>query len=339
MSASPEGAAARPWHDLTFDKGRRSHALPALDAPVADTHAHMLSFWKADPARALARAALAGVQALVTLVDPLADGVSPQEFRALLDGWLADARRLVSEAAAAGCVAGCGAHPALLEGGVRYLAGVHPYGAPRYTDEVHAAVEAALSDPLCAGVGEIGLDYQFDADDDVSPAPHGVQMECMARQLEIAMRRDVPVELHLRHEAADAERTSHQDALAVLRDVGAPRAGCVLHCYGEDRATMEPFLELGCSVAFGGAATFKRNDEVREAFSACPLDRVLFETDCPYMAPHPLRGLECEPAMCVLTASTLACDRASRTGEDGGLVLSAAWGNARRMFFSAGAGA
>lgn len=77
---------------------------------------------------------------------------------------------------------------------IKYLAGVHPYGAPDYTDDVHAQVVAALDDPLCAGIGEIGLDYHMDYDDDIAPAPHDVQIDCMARQLEVAVRRNVPVE-------------------------------------------------------------------------------------------------------------------------------------------------
>lgn len=104
------------------------------------------------------------------------------------------------------------------------------------------------------------------------------------------------------------------DAYNVLREVGVPQAGCVLHCFGEDRATMERFVGLGCYIAYGGAATFKRNDDVREAFAATPLDRILFETDCPYMAPEPIRGLECEPAMISITANALINDRVDRTG-------------------------
>lgn len=216
---------------------------------------------------------------------------------------------------------------------IKYLAGVHPYGAPDYTDDVHAQVVAALDDPLCAGIGEIGLDYHMDYDDDIAPAPHNVQIDCMARQLELAVRRNVPVE------AAPASRglgwgaaTSHVDAYNVLREVGVPQAGCVLHCFGEDRATMERFVDLGCYIAYGRSATFKRNDEVREAFAATPLDRILFETDCPYMAPEPIRGLECEPAMISITANTLVNDRVDRTGEDAEAIAQAAWENACKLF-------
>lgn len=95
---------------------------------------------------------------------------------------------------------------------------------------------------------------------------------------------------------------------------------------------MERFVELGCHIAFGGAATFKRNDAVREAFAACPLDRILLETDCPYMSPEPLRGLECEPAMIAFTAEALIRDRADRTGEDPEAIAQALWENAQDLF-------
>ena len=296
---------------VAFTKKKKTVICPEPWAPLADTHAHMLCFWEKTPAEVLVRAKRAGVDMLVTLIDPLGDKTSVPEFQE----WLA--------------------HEILpLEGipAIKYLAGVHPYGAPSYTDEVHAQVEAALDDPLCAGIGEIGLDYHMDYDDDVAPAPHDVQIACMARQLELAVARNVPVELHLRHEDTDEARTSHVDAYDVLREVGVPAAGCVLHCFGEDRATMERFVELGCYIAYGGAATFKRNTGVREAFAATPLDRILFETDCPYMAPEPIRGLECEPAMISITANTLINDRVDRTGEDAQAIAQAAWDNARRLF-------
>ena len=240
-------------------------------------------------------------------------------------------------AAGAEAASGAGAGEGLLVGieslpdHVRYLAGVHPYGAPDYTDEVHAQVLAALDDPRCAGIGEIGLDYHFDAVDDVAPAPHDVQMACMARQLEVAMARNLPVELHLRNADGDDAREAHADAARVLEQVGVPKAGCVLHCFGEDRATMERFVGMGCHIAYGGAATFGRNEPVREAFATTPLDRILFETDCPYMAPMPIRGLECEPAMIAFTVDALSRDRSARTGEDPAVIQWAAWENANRL--------
>ena len=278
---------------VTFTKKKKTVACPVPLAPLADTHAHLLSFWGKEVPETLVRAKAAGVDLLVTMLDPIADKRSVTDY----SDWLV--REIL---------------PMQDIPQIKYLAGVHPYGAPDYTDDVHAQVVAALDDSLCAGIGEIGLDYH------------------MARQLELAVCRNVPVELHLRHEDTDHERTSHVDAYNVLREVGVPQAGCVLHCFGEDRATMERFVELGCYIAYGGAATFKRNDDVREAFAATPLDRILFETDCPYMAPEPIRGLECEPAMISITANALVNDRVDRTGEDAEAIAQAAWENACKLF-------
>ena len=345
MSELSSGAVPREDSRLSLvftkhvKKKFRSYEIPLPRVPIADTHAHLTCFWGKDPAEALARAALAGDRLLVTLCDPLSDHISPQDFGVALRLWLDQARALVEQARfqelpRARFDAPCAAldDPALLLDNVRFLVGVHPYGAPAYTDAVHAQVAAGLGDPLCAGIGEIGLDYHFDAEDDVAPAPHGAQISCMERQLALAVERGLPVELHLRNDPADPARTAHADAYGVLQRVGLPAAGCILHCFTEDRATMERFVELGCHIAFGGAATFKRNEDIRMAFAACPAERILFETDCPYMAPEPLRGSECEPAMIAFTVDALCRDRAARTGEDPSDIARAAYANARRIF-------
>ena len=308
------------WEQLQFTKKNKVLDLPRPQAPLFDTHAHLRSFWgeDKDPVTVLVRAYRAGVRGLVTLFDPVSDACEETPDATVFSAWLQD---VASRAAQAGAPLP-----------VRYLVGVHPYGTADYTDAVHAQVEAALDDPWCAGVGEVGLDYHFDADDDIEAAPHELQMDVMARQVELAVRRNVPVELHLRNDTGDAARQAHADAARVLEQVGVPRAGCVLHCFGEDRATMERFVDLGCHVAFGGAATFRRNDEVREAFAVCPLDRLLLETDCPYMAPEPIRGLECEPAMIAQTADTLVYDRCDRTGELPSTIARALWDNSVALF-------
>lgn len=310
----------------TVKKKQRSFELPLPLAPLADTHAHLTCFWKTSPVDALVRAAWAGVRALVTLWDPIADGfASFDAYRAWLDVQVDEARTAAEVA---------GAPLALFEH-IRFLAGVHPYGAPDFMDrapEVLDHMRKALADPRCAGIGEIGLDYHFDADDNVEAAPHDVQIACMERQLALARELHVPVELHLRNDTGDEAREAHADAYRVLQAAGVPAAGCVLHCFTEDRATMERFVELGCCIAFGGAATFKRNEDIRDAFAACPLDRLLFETDCPYMAPEPIRGVECEPAMIGFTVDALARDRAARTGEDPVRIARAGWENARLLF-------
>lgn len=317
---------------LVFRKKKKSVEAPLLEVPIADTHAHLTCFWDMEPPRALARAAVAGDRLLVTLFDPVADPYAPDEFGRFLESWLSAARALLDAAGGTPAALPDGTEPPALLERVRYLVGVHPYGAADYTGDVEDALRGSLRDPRCVGIGEIGLDYHFDADDDIDPAPHDVQISCMERQISLALELDVPIELHLRNDVGDESREAHADAYRVLSRMGIPDAGCVLHCFGEDRETMERFLELGCHIAFGGAATFKRNDAVREAFASCPEERILFETDCPYMAPEPIRGLECEPAMIAFTIDALARDRAARTGEDPSRVMRAAWNNAVRLF-------
>lgn len=289
--------------------------MPRPLAPLADTHGHLYSFFEKNPEEVLARAVRAGVSMLVVPVDPVSDRIDMTKVPADMERWAQTAKALDPDFE------------------LRYLVGAHPYGAAKYTDETDAVVRAHVqAGGLCVGVGEIGLDYHFDSDDEIEPANHEVQIECMKRQLQIAIDLDVPIELHLRHDDNDEERTSHKDAYKVLTELGMPKAGCVLHCFGEDKATMQKFVDLGCYIAYGGAATFKRNAEVREAFAATPLDRILFETDCPYMAPEPIRGLECEPAMIALTADNLIYNRADQTGELPQAIAQAAWENSKTLF-------
>ncbi len=305
---------------ISFTKKNKVLTLPAAQAPLFDTHAHLRSFWgeDKDPADVLVRAYESGVRELMAIFDPISDMSEETPDARAFSRWL---HGVLDEAAERG--AGLR---------VRYLVGVHPYGTLDYTEEAHAQIAEALADPLCAGIGEIGLDYHFDTDDQVEAAPHDAQIEVMARQLSLAVEHDVPVELHLRNDYGDEARSAHTDAIAVLKRIGVPAAGCVLHCFGEDRATMERFLALGCHIAFGGAATFKRNEGVREAFAACPLDRLLLETDCPFMAPEPIRGLECEPAMIAQTADVLIYDRADRTGELPAAIAAAIWSTSNTLF-------
>lgn len=302
------------WEPLAFTKKKKTFNLPRPLAPLFDAHGHLRLFLKEEKwvGDLLVRAYIAGVRGIVSIYDPVADAREEMPDVAGYSAWLSNAMETIRER---------GDAPGLPR--TLYMAGVHPYGALQFTDAHEAQLEAMLDDPMCAGVGEIGLDYHFDTDDEIESVPHDAQQEIMLRQLDIALRHNVPVQLHLRNIDGDETREAHNDALRMLRETGIPKAGCVLHCFGEDRATMEQFLELGCHVTFGGAATFKRNETVREAFAACPLDRLMLETDCPFMAPEPIRGLECEPAMIAQNADVLIYDRAGRTGE---LPEKIAWG-------------
>ena len=111
-----------------------------------------------------------------------------------------------------------------------------------------------------------------------------------------------------------------------------PEAGCDLHCFTDSPEVMAPFAEMGCRIAFGGAATFNRSEDIRAAIAACPEHLIISETDAPYMAPVPLRGQECEPAMVALTADMVASVRAQACGVSREETYRAQWENAHRLF-------
>jgi TatD DNase family protein len=135
------------------------------------------------------------------------------------------------------------------------------------------------------------LDYHYDF------SPRDQQREIFARQLQLANEAGLPVSLHVRE--------AHDEALAILQRVGCPEAGVLLHCFNRDSATLRPFLELGCYVALGGPLTFKKSFDTRAAVTEVPLDRILTETDAPYMAPEPLRGTVCMPDQTLYTLRKL----------------------------------
>lgn len=315
------------FHDR---KGRvREPARPL--APLADTHGHLTSFRGRDAATALCRAAIAGVRLLVVPVDPTDDVLDVPAFRAWLEGTIDRARGLVATCAERGILPPTWEAypqvPALLDN-VWIVAGAHPYGAASLDADALSRLEGLLDDPRSVGVGEIGLDYG-----PYNELPAEVQLEAFRSQLRLAQERGLPVELHIRDPREQGVHTAHDDAARVLQEEGVPPAGCDLHCFTEGPEVMAPFVELGCHIAFGGAVTFSRSDDIRAAAVACPRDLLLSETDCPYMAPVPLRGEECEPAMVAFSAACVAEVR-ERAGVDApDDTYAALWRNAGRLFF------
>ena len=341
---------------LFHRKPSRPVELPRADAPLADTHGHLTAFWGHDPAVAIARAALAGVRLLVVPLDALTDcvpgaGADPDkdgeppvpartaaELLAFVEEAESRARTLMPAYARVGLVPPELPGYGLLPGAphrkppthdfpldLRLVAGVHPYGAAEFDGACRERMAELLASPRCVGVGEIGLDYTCDV-------PHEVQLSCFREQLAMACERDMPVELHIRDARDDRGCEAHADALALLREVGVPPRGCDLHCYTGDVATMLPFAEMGCHVAFGGAVTFKRSESIREAAAACPEHLLVTETDCPYMAPVPLRGKECEPAMAAFSAACVAQVREEADVATRQKTYDALWRNALSLF-------
>lgn len=326
--------------DLTLADGELFHnrkweacPLPAPLAPLADTHGHLTSLRAHDPAMAIARAALAGVRLLVVPLDPIDDVPGKWESVPALLSWIDEQVEL-----ARACLAECaerGFVPPSFEGydapelvdNVRIVAGAHPYGAAKLDDGAMARLRELLESPRCVGVGEIGLDYGPN-----SKIAYPIQEEAFRRQLRVAHELGLPVQLHIRDAVGDIRCGAHRDAARILREEGVPETGCDLHCFTSDLRVMEMFTSLGCHIAFGGAATFSRSDEIRKAATFCAERFLLSETDSPYMAPVPLRGEECEPAMVAFTAALVADVREAGGRGSRQASYDALWGNACALF-------
>lgn len=319
---------------LFHDRKGRPKPLPQAPAPLADTHGHLTCLHRHDPSVALCRAALAGVRLLVVPVDPVDElprkWDSPQALLDWIDRQVEEAARRIDECAAHGLVppvpAGWeGPLPDLVDD-VRIVAGAHPYGAPDLDGEALERLDALLASPRCVGVGEIGLDFG-----PYNEVPADVQEAAFRRQLRIAHERNLPVELHIRDGQDDPAASAHRLAARILAEEGVPARGCDLHCFTQGPEVMAPFVDLGCHVAFGGAATFKRSDDIRAAAAACPAELILSETDAPYMAPVPLRGEECEPAMVAFSAACVADARDEAGVAPVGDTYRALWENACQL--------
>lgn len=172
---------------------------------------------------------------------------------------------------------------------VFYAAGTHPMSA---ADEPLATVENLVSlsqHPKFVGIGETGLDYHYTSES------AGVQQDSLRIHIEAARQTGLPLIIHAR--AADDDMTR------ILREEYAAGAySCVMHCFSSGPALAKTALELGFYLSMSGIAAFKRSVELREIFAEAPVDRVLVETDAPYLAPPPHRGKRNEPAYVALTA-------------------------------------
>jgi TatD DNase family protein len=168
--------------------------------------------------------------------------------------------------------------------------GVHPHDASKATPETWTQLRELAAHRKVLAIGEIGLDYHYDL------SPREVQRAVFERQLEIAAESGKPIVIHTR-EAWD-------DTLALLRTHW--RGAGIMHCFTGDEAQARQALDLGFHLAFGGVLTFPKADAVRQAARVAPDDRLLVETDCPYLAPVPHRGKRNEPAFLLETVRRLA---------------------------------
>ena len=172
--------------------------------------------------------------------------------------------------------------------------GLHPHDAKLFDDAAEKGlVNLAKQSAQVLAWGEIGLDYHYDH------SPRDVQREVFRRQLAIARELNLPVVIH--------SREADEDTISILREelAGYSRAG-VLHCFGGSLQMANDALELGFFISFAGNLTFKKAENLRAIAQALPLDRLLVETDCPYLTPVPFRGKRNEPAYVVEVARCLA---------------------------------
>lgn len=257
---------------------------------MVDSHCHLADeAYAADLDEVVSRAREAGLVEALCVVDPCDPGELARAAR-LRDLW--------PEA--------------------RTTAGVHPHQVGDFAGrvaEVAAVVRGRIeSDPSVRALGEIGLDYHYNY------APPDVQRLVFEAQVGLAQQFALPAVIHTRE--------ADEDTLAILRAAGSLPAGGVFHCFSGDRHFARHALDLGFHVSFSGIITFSTAFAIQEAVRYVPEDRLLVETDCPYLAPAPRRGRRNEPAWVVHVADSVARFRQADPGELAAVVTA----NYRKLF-------
>ncbi len=170
--------------------------------------------------------------------------------------------------------------------------GVHPHDAASYDAALEAELVALAAGPRVGAVGEVGLDFHYDH------SPRARQAEVFRRFIQLARQLAKPLVIHT--------RSAPDETLRILTEENARDVGGIIHCFSEDKPFAERALDLGFYLSFSGIVTFKRSLAIQEVAAWAPAERILVETDSPYLAPVPLRGKRCEPAYVLHTARCVA---------------------------------
>ncbi len=189
--------------------------------------------------------------------------------------------------------------------------GLHPHDATDLDEKLLSQLAEQCAHPKVVALGEIGLDYHYDF------SPRDVQRSAFERQLELACALDIPVVIHSRKAAEDTYQL-----LERYRPAG------IIHCFSGSAEMAEAYVKLGFYIGFTGVVTFKNAKQPLRAAAAVPLDRLLIETDCPYMAPEPFRGRRCDSTMLTHTAAALAALK----GVDTDTLIRHSYDNARAVY-------
>lgn len=275
--------------------------VPKLEAPVADTHAHLAML--SDASLALARSAAHGVYFICCIADVCEE--TSEETYGKLENWQHAANGILHDFALSE------QRPVPH---VRVAIGCHPHNAKFYDNDAEERLLDFMRDPRTCAIGEVGLDYHYDH------SSREAQREAFRRQIALAHRAQLPLILHIRE--------AHEEAFRIMTEQGFPQAGTLLHCFNLDWEALEPWMNQGCYVAFGGAYTFSKSTATQQASLKVPSNRILTETDSPFMTPEPLRGMECGPEHTVFTAAKIAEVRRCAYGDSRARFLTEMYNNA-----------
>lgn len=194
------------------------------------------------------------------------------------------------------------------------IIGWHPTEAGNYTEEIQESLQSLLRNEKVVAMGEMGLDYHWNT------SPPATQKKVFRQQIAIAKNVQLPITIHMRDAIEDTYR--------VLREEDVSEIGGIMHSYSGDVTYMQKFLDLGMHISISGVVTFKKATEVHEVAKAVPLDRLLIETDSPYLAPVPYRGKRNEPSYV-----RYVCERiAELRGMDADEIARITTENANRLF-------
>lgn len=196
---------------------------------------------------------------------------------------------------------------------VYFMAGFHPSDARDFDEFAYAKIKELCAHKKCVAVGEIGLDYYWDK------SYNDIQKQVFVRQIELADKMCLPVSVH--------SREATYDTLTILKET-TPKFGGVMHCFSGSYETAKILLDLGFYISFGGTLTFKNARNLQELAPKLPKDRLLTETDSPYLAPVPFRGSINEPKNVSLVTAYLS----NLLGESVGQTATTVMENAKRLF-------
>lgn len=192
--------------------------------------------------------------------------------------------------------------------------GWHPVDAIDMTDEHVEWLEKLTNHPKVVALGEMGLDYYWDK------SPKDVQKEVFRKQIRLAKKVNLPIIIH--------NRDAHEDIITILKEENAASIGGIMHCFSSSLEIAQECMKMNFFISFGGPVTFKNAKRPKEVATEIPLEKILIETDCPYLAPHPYRGKRNEPAYVKLVAETIA----QLKGIDYEQVAQVTTANAKKIF-------